>query len=186
MFALRRLGLTGELERPAVRAAWVAWARTAAVPFVFLEVAIERGNYPEGQEPLAWALAAAFAAGAVLLLRARDRAGLGLAFDWAAVSCFVALYSFEAGTPVRQLLVLPVVEAALRFGVRGGLLLPPASLPVLAFFEWRQAVRLDLHPFDPGHVVGPVGIQLVAGLAVGALVRRLAAGPGPSREGRQR
>jgi hypothetical protein len=182
MFAFRRLGLTGELERQAVRSAWVAWARAAAIPFVFLEVAIERGNYPEGEETLAWALAAAFAAGALLLLRARDRPALGLAFDWAAVSCFVALYSFEAGTPVRQLLVLPVVEAALRFGLRGGALLPLASLPALAFFEWRQAVRLDLHPFDPGHVVGPVGIQLVAGLAVGALVRRLDARPTAERQ----
>jgi hypothetical protein len=178
MFSLRRLRLTGDLEHSEIRAAWIAWARAAAVPFVFLEVAVESGNYPPGDEALAWALASAFAVGAALLLRYRDRAAPGLAFDWAAVSAFVALYSFEAGTPVRQLLLLPVVEAALRFGVRGGALMPLASLPVLAFFEWRQAVPLDLHPFDPGHVVGPVGIQLLVGLAVGALVRRLRPRPG--------
>jgi hypothetical protein len=93
--------------------------------------------------------------------------------DAAFVSAFVALYSFEAGTTARQLLVLPVLEGALLYALRGGLLLPLASLPALAFFEWRQAERLDLHPFDPGHVLGPVGIQLVVGVAVGTLVRRL-------------
>jgi hypothetical protein len=178
MFSLRRLGLTGDLERPEVRSAWIAWARLGAVPFVFVEVAIESGNYPSGDEAYAWALAAAFASGALVLLRFRERAAPALAFDWAVVSLWVALYSFEPGTPVRQLLLLPVVEAALRYGVRGGTLMPLASLPVLAFFEWRQAVRLDLHPFDPGHVVGPVGIQLLVGLAVGALVRRLRPPPG--------
>lgn len=173
MLSLRRLGLTGELERPEVRAAWIAWGRIVAVPFVLLEVAIESGNYPPGDEPLAWALASVFAVGAALLFRFRDRGALGLAFDWTVVSAFVLLYSFEAGTPVRQLLILPVVEAALRYGIVLGALLPLASLPALAFFEWRQAVRLDLHPFDTGHIVGPVGIQVVVGLLVGGLVSRL-------------
>jgi hypothetical protein len=176
MFAGRRLGLDPGLERRDVRAAWIAWARTAAVPFVLLEVALERGNYPRGDEGPAWALAASFAVGAGGLLLARSRTWVvpaGLAFDVAFVSAFVALYSFEAGTTVRQLLVLPVLEGALLYALRGGLLLPLASVPALAFFEWRQAERLDLHPFDPGHVLGPVGIQLLVGLAVGALVARL-------------
>src|SRR5918996_424759 len=172
MFSLCRLGLTGDLDRSEVRAAWIAWARLAAVPFVFLEVAIESGNYPPGDEAYAWTLAAAFAAGALVLLRFRERAAPGLMFDWAAVSLWVALYSFEPGTPVRQLLLVPVVEAALRYGVRGGALMPLASLPALAFFEWRQAIRRDLHPFDAGHVVGPAGVGLLVGLVIGGLVRR--------------
>jgi hypothetical protein len=176
MFAGRRLGLDPGLERREARTRWIAWARAAAVPFVLLEVAVERGNYPPGDERLAWALAAAFGAAAVGLLLARGRpwaAPAGLALDVALVSAFVALYSFEAGTTARQLLVLPVVEGALLYGLRGGLLLPLASLPALAFFEWRQADRLDLHPFDLGHVLGPAAIQLVVGVAVGGLVARL-------------
>jgi hypothetical protein len=176
MFAGRRLGLDPGLEQREARAGWIAWARTAAVPFVLLEVAVERGNYPPGDERLAWALAGGFAAVALVLLRAREHgwaAPVGLVLDAAFVSAFVALYSFEAGTTARQLLVLPVLEGALLYALRGGLLLPLASLPALAFFEWRQAERLDLHPFDPGHVLGPVGIQLVVGVAVGTLVRRL-------------
>ncbi|HWM14703.1 MAG TPA: hypothetical protein VNO56_09495 [Gaiellaceae bacterium] len=176
MFARRRLGLDPGLERREARAGWIAWARAAAVPFVLLEVALERGNYPSGDERLAWALAAGFAVAAGLLLLLRGRAWAapaGLALDALFVSAFVVLYSFEAGTTVRQLLVLPVVEGALLYGLHGGLLLPLASLPALAFFEWRQAERLDLHPFDGGHVLGPVGIQLLVGVAVGALVARL-------------
>ena len=176
MFACRRLRLDPRLERRDARAGWIAWGRAAAVPFVLLEVAVERGNYPAGDEPLAWALAAAFAVAAGGLLLARGRgwaAPTGLVLDAAFVSAFVALYSFEAGTTVRQVLVLPVVEGALLYGLRGGLLLPLVSLPALAFFEWRQAERLDLHPFDPGHVVGPAALQLVVGVAVGALVGRL-------------
>lgn len=148
----------------------------AAVPFVLFEVAVESGNYPSGDEPLAWALAGGFAVAAVVFLLARERAWAapaGLALDVVFVSLFVALYSFEAGTTARQVLFLPVVEGALLYGLRGSLLLPLASLPALAFFEWRQAERLDLHPFDAGHVAGPVGIQLLVGVTVGALVARL-------------
>jgi hypothetical protein len=176
MFAGRRLGLDPGLETRTARAGWIAWARLAAVPLVLFEVAVERGNYPDGDERVAWALAGGFAFAAALLLLARGRgwaAPAGLAVDAAFVSAFVALYSFEAGTTARQVLVLPVVEGALLYALRGGLLLPLASLPALAFFEWRQAERLDLHPFDPGHVVGPVGIQLLVGVVVGALVARL-------------
>jgi hypothetical protein len=173
---MRSLGrLLPDLERPGGLDGWVALVRALAVPFVLLEVAIERGNYPSGDERWAWALAAVFAAGAALFLRFPAWRAPALAFDWALVSAWVALYSFESGTPVRQLLVLPVIEAALRYGVRGGLLFPLASLPALAFFEWRQAERLDLHPFDPGHVVGPAGIQLLVGLVVGALAARVQA-----------
>jgi hypothetical protein len=173
MFA-RPPSLSSELERPDVRDAWIAWARVFAAPLVFLEVLVERGNYPSGDEALAWTAAGILAAGSLLFLRFPWWRAAALTFDWAVVSGFVVLYSFEPGTPVTQLLLLPVVEAALRYRVRGGLLMPLASLPALAFFEWRQAVRLDLHPFDPGHVVGPVGIQLLVGLALGALLRRAA------------
>jgi hypothetical protein len=164
--------LSSELERSDVRDAWIAWGRLFAAPLVLLEVLLERGNYPPGDEALAWAAAASLSAGSLLFLRFPRLRATALAFDWAVVSGFVALYSFETGTPVTQLLLLPVVEAALRYRVWGGWLMPLASIPALAFFEWRQAVRLDLHPFDVGHIVGPVGIQLLVGLTVGALLGR--------------
>jgi hypothetical protein len=103
---------------------------------------------------------------------------VALVFDVFIASAFVVLYAFELGTPVRQLILLPVIEGALRFGVRGGGVTAIACVPALALFEWRQAVRLDLYPFDAGHVLGPFGIALLVGVAFG-----LAAGGVLGRDG---
>jgi hypothetical protein len=156
---------------------WIAWIRVAAAPFALLEVVIERGNYPSGHEAWAWSLGLVFSTGATALLAAHRRRvaeqllpGLALVFDTAIVSGYVVLYGFEPNSPVRQLLILVVVEAALRYGRRGGLW-ALASTPALALFEWRASDRLDV-PYDPGHVVFPIGLQLLAGLIVGALAER--------------
>lgn len=167
--------VTGELR---TTASWIAWIRLAAVPFVLVEVAIERGNYPSGHERWAWLLAAVFAAGAVSLFwihrRRLDAGAAAYAFDLAVVSAFVVLYSFEPGSPVRELLFLPVIEAALPWGRLGGVLSPLASAPALAVFEWKVSDRLNV-PYDPGHVIFPVGLQLLVGLIVGALAERAGA-----------
>lgn len=146
--------------------------RLIAVPFALLEVLIERGNYPPGYERWAWLTTGVFAAGALVLFRYRSLALPALLFDTAVASAYVLVYSFELGTPVRQLLLLPVLEAALRHGLRGGLLWPLAAVPALGLFEWLHGDRHDL-PFDPGHVLGPLGIAVLLGLAVGLLVERL-------------
>jgi hypothetical protein len=160
----------GETDR------WIAWIRLVAVPFVFFEVAIERGNYPPGYERWAWGAASVFAVGAALLFSARARDGrVGAAaylFDVAVVSAYVVIYSFEPSSPVRELLFLPVIEAALRWGRRGGVLSPAASAPALAVFEWKVSDRLGV-PYDPGHVIFPVALQLLIGLIVGALRERV-------------
>jgi hypothetical protein len=167
--------------------AWIAYVRVVAVPFVLLEVAIERGNYPPGHEAWAWALAVTFAVGAVALFAAwglRIAAGavgaVALVFDTAVVSGYAVLYGFEPNSPVRHLLLLVVVEAALRYGKRGAAW-AVASAPALAVFEWRAADRLDV-PFDPGHVIFPIALQILVGLIVGSLTARAARGASPSRE----
>ena len=152
----------------------IAWSRLAAAPLALAEVAVERGNYPEGHEPWAWALAGAFSASALVLAAARDRRaapGAGLVLDFVIVSGFVVLYAFEPSSPVRQLFFLVVVEAVLVLGRLGALALPLASVPALALFEWRAADRLDV-PYDPGHVLGPAGIQLAVGLVTATLAQR--------------
>ena len=151
---------------------WIAWVRLVAVPFVFFEVGIERGNYPPGYERWAWTLATLLAVGAAILFVWRAaRGATGFAawvFDVAVVSAFAVVYSFEPSSPVRELLVLPVVEAALRWGRLGGALAPLASVPALALFEWKASDKLGV-PYDPGHVVTPAGVQLLVGLIVGVL-----------------
>jgi hypothetical protein len=150
---------------------WIAWIRLVAVPFVFFEVAIEHGNYPAGDERWAWALAVVFALGAGLFFVLRPGGLAALAFDVAIVSAFVVLYGFEPSSPVRQILFLPVIEAALRYGRLGGAVTPVASVPALTLFERRASDALDV-PFDPGHVIFPVGLQLLVGLVVGTLAQR--------------
>jgi hypothetical protein len=162
----------GELREASL---WIAWLRLAVAPFVFMEVAIERGNYPPGYERWAWTLASVFTLGAVGLFATRARDGrLGLVayvFDVAVVSGFVVLYSFEPSSPVREILLLPVIEAAVRWGRLGGVLAPVGSVPALAVFEWKVANRLGV-PYDPGHVIFPAGLQLLVGLIVGVLRER--------------
>jgi hypothetical protein len=49
--------------------------------------------------------------------------------------------------------------------------LPLTSAPALAFFESRASDELGV-PFDLGHVLGPIGLQVVLGLVVGLLAQR--------------
>jgi hypothetical protein len=145
-------------------------ARLLAVPFAFLEIAVERGNYPAGYERWAWLTAAVFAVGAVVLfLRPAGRPGLLL--DTLVVSAFVCIYSFEPSSPARELFFLPVAEAGLLFGARAGAGWAFSSGPALWFFE-RQASEKLGEPYDVGHVLGPVGLELLIGLVVGRLADR--------------
>ena len=127
--------------------------------------------------------AGALAAGSPVFLALSRQGGLpgldlaALSFDAAWVSCWVVVYGSEPGSPVRQLLFLPLVEAALRYGILGAVLFPPTSIPALALFEWRQSERIDAG-FDVGHALFPVGLQLLVGLVVGALVELVASGSG--------
>jgi hypothetical protein len=150
--------------------AWIPRVRLVVVPFVFVEVAIERGNYPAGYERWAWTTSAVFAVGALVFFFTRGRL-VAAAFDTAIVSAFVCIYSFEPNSPVRELLFLPVLEAGVLLGARGGVLWPLLSVPPLWFFE-RQASDELGEPYDVGHVLGPVGLQVLVGLVVGALADR--------------
>ena len=115
----------------------MAWVRLVAVPFAVLEVGLLKDDYPPGYEGWAWALTALLAIGAVVLLwlayRVQSRAawrriGFGaLLLDTVVVYGYVLVYSFEPGTPIRQLVVIPLVEAALRYGIVGGLVMSAVS-----------------------------------------------------------
>jgi hypothetical protein len=155
---------------------WIPWVRLIAIPFSILEVLIERGNYPPGYERWAWLVTGVFVGGATLLfflvrLGSRWAAAAGLGFDLVVLSSYVAVYSFEAGTPVRQILFLAIVEAGVLYGRLGGAITAFATAPALAFFESKQSDDLSV-PFDPGHVLGPVGLALLIGLVVGTLTER--------------
>jgi signal transduction histidine kinase len=161
----------------------MAWVRLLAVPFAVLEVGLLKDDYPPGYERWAWALTAllAIAAGVLLWLayrvpsrRAWRRIGFGaLVFDTLVVYGYVLVYSFEPGTPIRQLVFIPLIEAALRYGIVGAFAMSAVSACLLAFTEWWREDRFPPQEFDVDRIVLPVGVQLILGLVVGSLVERL-------------
>ena len=162
---------------------WVAWVRLAAVPFVVVQ-SIAAAPYTVGQGVWLWATTGVFALGAVVLLvmaqRELDRTALrrlGLAaliFDFVVISVFILGLYHQQTTPTGQVMILVLVEAAFRYGIRGGLVLAAASIPVLFGFEWLRDRHFDLR-FHWESVAVQVGIEVVIALIVGWLVQRLRA-----------
>lgn len=161
----------------------MAWVRLLAVPFAVLEVGLLKEDYPPGYERWAWALTALLALGAGVLLwlayrvpsrTARRRIGFGaLVLDTVVVYGYVLVYSFEPGTPIRQLVFIPLIEAALRYGIVGAFAMSAVSACLLAFTEWWREDRFPPQEFDVDRIVLPVGVQLILGMVVGSLVERL-------------
>jgi signal transduction histidine kinase len=176
--------MSPELKRLRETERWIAWVRLAAVPFAVVEVGVLSTDYPKGYETWAWIVTAALAVDAVALYllsrpgvfeRAPRRIGfLGLALDTAIVASFVVIYQYEIGSPVNELFVVLLVEAAVRYGVFGGLLMPLAIAPMLTFAEWWRETKFDNpHGYQADHVVFPWGLLTLTGMIVGWLVDRL-------------
>jgi signal transduction histidine kinase len=159
---------------------WIARVRLVAVLFGVLEVGVLSENYPSGYEDWAWIVTAVFGIGAVVLFLAATRldpraAGVvALLFDTSVIAAYATVYSFEYGSPTRWALMFVVVEAALRYGLLGSLVLPLLLFPYLVFAEsWR------VHHFHEGpgfiwdRVTFPFGVFLITGAIVGWLVKRL-------------
>jgi len=116
---------------------WIGWIRIGAIFLAIFQVSLTTG-YPPGYEAGAWGTTAGFAAGALVLFllgrREWTKAGhvqlglVALLFDFAVVSAYVLLYSFEADSPVRQVIFVPLIEAAVRYGIPGAIGLTVAAL----------------------------------------------------------
>jgi signal transduction histidine kinase len=175
----RDLELARQLER------WAGWIRLAAVPWAVLEVGVLTDDFPSGYEAAAWATTAGLAVGAVALFAVtrrdlkRDalrRLGLvALAFDTAVVGAYVLIFTFEAGTPTSSLLVIPVIEATLRYGLRGALIVPVAVAPLLVASEWWRSRHFEPREFEPDNVAFPLALQIVIALVVGRLADKMRA-----------
>jgi signal transduction histidine kinase len=171
-----------ELQRSRELERWIGWIRLAAVGFALLQVSIS-GSYPSRYQLWAWLTTALFALGTVLLFglvrrswSARGQLVLGvaaLAFDFAVVSAYVVLFSFERDGPTRQIIFLPLIEAAVRYGILGALVLTAASVPVIAVFEWLRESHFDSARYRYDYVSLQVGVELLMGLIVGWLLLRL-------------
>ena len=160
---------------------WIARIRFGAFVFALFQVVVFPDEYPPGYEWRAWVTTATLGAGALAIWalarrelseRALGRLGaVALVFDTAVIAAYVLIYSFEHGTPVRQLFFIALAEAAVRYGIRGGVALPLALTPVYVVYEWIRddregAMQVDL-------ITLQIGLGVIAGLIVGWLVRRL-------------
>jgi signal transduction histidine kinase len=161
---------------------WLAWIRLAAVPFAILQAALI-GPYPPGHAAWTWVTTGVLAAGAVVLYRAtqRDLSGAALArlgavaltFDFLVVSSFGLDLTFLR-TPIRQTLVVVLIEAAFRYGVVGGIGLVAATGPVLALGEELRSNHFG-ERYHYENVTLQLGIEVIVVLIVGWLVQRLRA-----------
>ena len=163
---------------------WISWVRVAVVPWAILEVGLLSPDYPSVRyEIAAWATTAVLVlgAGAFFWVDRRNIAPrlqryvcfASLALNTAVIWAYTLIYTYEPGTPARQLLFFPVVEAALRFGLLGAIVMPFAQLPVLFASEWLRVDRLGGQGFSLDHITLPFGLQLAMGAIIGWLANRL-------------
>jgi signal transduction histidine kinase len=160
---------------------WIAIVRLGVLVFALLEVGLSK-DYPAGYETAAWTLTGIFAAAAVAfyflarvvredLLRA---VGFGsLLFDTAVIGAYATIFSFEYGNQTRWATIFAVVQAALRYGLRGGVATPVLLGGFFAFNEWWRAKEFGPPAFIWDRVTFPTGVLLLTGLIVGWLVGRL-------------
>ncbi len=156
---------------------WLVLFRALLVVVAIVDVALT--SFPAAYRPWAWAVTGYFAvwtavSGLLALTElgpaARARARLGtIVADSVTVIGFVAVTSYQGGEPYRALYLIPVAEAALRFGLTGGLLgstLMVGSTIVVdglgPGIQWRSAAVRIL-------------VGVLAGLVIGRLRDGLAA-----------
>jgi signal transduction histidine kinase len=161
---------------------WIAWVRLGAAAFAIVEVATFSSHPNPSYRPAQWALTAAFVVGSIALwLAARHArpswaAPLGLAallFDAAVLAAYAIAFSYEYGNQTRWAMFFVVVEAALRYGLLGGAIVPVLLIPYFAFNEWWRADRFGPPGFITDRVTFISGVILLTGLIVGWLVREL-------------
>ena len=149
---------------------WLAWVRLGAVPFAVVPGrSSTSGRTRRASSVWTWLTTAVLAVGAVALCvlsrrricarRAREAALWRRSRSTSLiVSSFVLALHFQRATPIRQVLILVLIEAAFRYGIRGGLWLTVASVPVLVGYEALRAEHFD-ERFAWTNVTLQVGIR---------------------------
>jgi signal transduction histidine kinase len=109
-------------------------------------LALQWPDMPDGYRVLGIAVVVAHLVVGVTILvlarrrriRARRLAHAGVVADLVLVSGYVFTFAFESGQPLRSLFYLVVLESALLFRLRGGLIAAMVTVPILVAAElWR-------------------------------------------------
>jgi signal transduction histidine kinase len=171
-----------EAERLRRLGTWVSIARAVAAVLAAAQIA-STDSFPAGFERWSWVSCTVLAVAAVVLFAVtrlelsvpkRNRLGLvALTFDAVAVCVFMLLFSSADGQPIWAIWYLPIVEAALRFGVVGGVATPLVTMPLLAAAELFRADRFEPRDFRLDVVTLRGGFGLLIGIVLGRMVAAL-------------
>jgi signal transduction histidine kinase len=171
---------------------WVGWVRLGGAAFALLEVAVFSTNPLPSYRPAQWSITGVFIAGALTIWAVTRIAPEGwmpvvgmtaLVFDAAVIGAYALVFSYEYGNQTRWAMIFVIVEAAMRYGRIGGLLMPLVLIPYFWFNEWWRGREFGPPGFVADRVTFISGVLLLAGLIVGWLVSRLVA---EGRLGRER
>jgi signal transduction histidine kinase len=141
------------------------------VLLILATVTVARTDFPSGYEAWAWAVVAFFtAATAVTTLLAQTDLGhtarvrarvLSIVLDGIVAIGIVAVFSYQPGEPYRALYLIPIAEAALRFGLIGGVIggatMVSATIVIDALgpgIQWRTVAARILVGMLAGIVIG--------------------------------
>jgi len=172
-------------ERLRSQEIWIAWIRLLAVGLTVVLVVISAYVQDDVNPGQAWIVTALFAlgSGALALLARRTSSerhlnvlGLcALAFDVTVIYAYAFTHTLTTGTQSTRLVVLVVAEAAVRYGIVGGVALTVANAPLLLLVELQRAAQAvpPADQFQTRTVAITLVVQLLTGLIVGGLVRQL-------------
>ncbi len=150
---------------------WLILLRAALV--VVAAVAVGVTDMPASYEPWGWAVVGFFAAETVLsavlsvvelgrATRVRARVLL-IVCDGIVGIGIIAVFSYQAGQPYRPLYLIPIAEAALRFGLVGGLIGGAAM----------TSATIVIDALGPGLVWRAAFVRILVGMLSGIVVGRL-------------
>ncbi len=150
--------------------------RVTLVPLALAKILIDRDEFPTGYERGAWAVLGVQAALALALLllayrwrgRLRGLAALNMLADAALACALMFVFAWEPGQPLRVLVFLVVLEAAVFFRLRGGVLAAALTLPIMVGLELTRAAE-----FGTDTRWDALALRVLVALALGIVVGRL-------------
>ena len=150
---------------------WFVLLRALLVAVAAVTVSLT--HFPSAYESWAWAVVGFFAAATVftgvlawieLDRTARVRARVvSIVLDGIVGIGVVAVFSYQAGEPYRALYLIPIAEAALRFGFFGGLIGGAVMV----------GATVVIDALGPGLTWRPVLVRILVGLLAGVVIGRL-------------